>query len=290
MSVLKKSKEGKQQLLTLNDLLLPLLAFPVGIMGAMVGIGGGTFVVPLLTIIYGLEPAEAVGTSLAMIIFTSIFSTVSYSRQKRIDYKIGSILSIATIPGAIVGALTASIIKAQLGLIFGIFLIFVALRMLVTYNFGKLKPKKTNKLWHRKIIDSANTVFEYQSDLKMGVPLSFFGGFFSGLLGIGGGVIMVPIMHFLMDFPMHLAVATSMFTMIFTSLAGTSTHIILGNVGSEHIEYIILLCIGIVIGTQVGAYASKRTSGKNLRRIFGIIAFLVGIVMIYKYLGLLGLV
>jgi uncharacterized membrane protein YfcA len=98
---------------------------------------------------------------------------------------------------------------------------------------------------------------------------------------------MVPIMHFLMDFPMHLAVATSMFIMIFTSLAGATTHFTLGNV---HLEYMILLCIGIIFGTQLGAYLSKRTSGKNLRRIFGIIVILVSILMIQKYLHQLGFV
>jgi hypothetical protein len=272
----------------IDFILLPLLAFPVGVLAAMVGVGGGIFIVPLLTLIYDFKTPEAIGTSLAMIIFTSIFSTVSYSRQKRIDYKLGLILSIATIPGAIIGALVANAINpAQLGLIFGVFLIFVALRMLITYNFGKSKTKKIDMLWHRKIIDSAGTVFEYYSDLKKGGPLSFFGGFFSGLLGIGGGVVMVPIMHFLMDFPMHLAVATSMFIMIFTSLAGASVHFTLGNV---HLEYMLLLCIGIIFGTQVGAYASKRTSGKNLRRIFGIIVILISILMIQKYLHQLGFI
>jgi len=272
----------------IDFILIPLLAFPVGVIAAMVGVGGGIFIVPLLTLIYHFETPEAIGTSLAMIIFTSIFSTVSYSRQKRIDYKAGLVLSIATIPGATVGALTANIIsKDQLGLIFGVFLIFVALRMLIAYNFSKAKSKKTDRLWHRKIIDSVGTVFEYYSDLKKGVPPSFLGGIFSGLLGIGGGVVMVPIMHFLMDFPMHLAVATSMFIMIFTSLAGAAIHFTLGNV---HLEYMILLCIGIVFGTQVGAYASKRISGKNLRRIFGIIVILISILMIQKYLHQLGLI
>jgi uncharacterized membrane protein YfcA len=272
----------------IDFILLPLLAFPVGIIAAMVGVGGGIFIVPLLTLIYDFKTPEAIGTSLAMIIFTSIFSTVSYSRQKRIDYKLGLVLSIATIPGAIIGALVANVINpAQLGLIFGIFLVFVALRMLITRNFSKLESGKNDKLWHRKIIDSAGTIFEYYSDLKKGGPLSFFGGFFSGLLGIGGGVIMVPIMHFLMDFPMHLAVATSMFIMIFTSLAGASTHFTLGNV---HLEYMTLLCVGIIFGTQVGAYMSKRISGKNLRIIFGIIVILVSILMIQKYLHQLGLI
>jgi len=284
-----ETKRAEHALLTPIDfILLPLIAFPVGVLAAMVGVGGGVFVVPILTLIYGFDTPEAFGTSLAMIIFTSIFSTASYSKQKRIDYKLGLALSIATIPGAIVGALATNVIdKNQLGLIFGIFLIFVALRMLVTYNFGKPKSRKIEKLWHRKIIDSAGTIFEYYSDLKKGFPPSFFGGFFSGLLGIGGGVVMVPIMHFLMDFPMHLAVATSMFIMIFTSLAGAATHFTLGNV---LLESMILLCIGIVFGTQVGAYLSKRTSGKNLRRIFGIVVILVGILMIQRYMHQLGLI
>jgi len=274
----------REYLLTPIDMiLLPLVAFFIGIIAAMVGVGGGVFIVPLLTQIFDFNPVEAVGTSLATIVFTSLSSTVGYSRQRRTDYKIGVILTVATIPGAIAGAYTATIIEPKLlGLIFGFFLIFVACQMMFRLPFPPLLSTKTKKSWHRKILDSYGTSFEYEADVRLSFPLSFFGGFFSGLLGIGGGALMVPIMHLTANFPMHVAVATSMFIMIFTSIPGVATHFLSGT--NIHLDYVVFLTLGVIFGAQVGAYLSKRTSVKNLKRIFGIVLILVSIRMILKYI------
>jgi len=91
------------------ELLLPIFGFLIGTMASMTGIGGGAFIVPLLTLIYAFAPANAVGTSLTTIIFTAIASTINYSRQKRIYYKTGLILAIMTAPGAVLGAYLTSV-------------------------------------------------------------------------------------------------------------------------------------------------------------------------------------
>jgi len=272
------------RLLTPIDMILiPFVAFFIGIIAAMVGVGGGVFIVPFLTQVFDLNPVEAVGTSLATIVFTSLSSTVSYSRQKRIDYRIGAILTVATIPGAIAGAYTATIIESKLlGLIFGFFLVFVACQMMLRLPFSRLVPTKKGKSWHRKILDSYGTVFEYDADVKLSFPLSFLGGFFSGLLGIGGGTIVVPIMHLVANIPIHVAVATSMFTMIFTTISGVATHLLLETTIS--FDYVIFLALGVIFGAQVGAYLSKRTSVKNLKRIFGAVLLFVSVRMILKYI------
>ena len=263
-------------------LLLPPIAFLVGIIAAMVGVGGGVFIVPLLSLIFDFSSHQAVGTSLAAIILTSLSSTIGYWRQGRIDYKVGTLLTATTIPGAFAGAyLTTLITTRALGLIFGLFLILIASHMTFRYGFHQFQPLKIGKSWHRKIVDSAGLVFEYDTNVGLGLLLGFLGGLSSGLLGVGGGAVMVPILHLIMNFPMHLAVATSMFIMIFTSMSGLITHFSLGNV---HVECALLLGAGIIFGAQVGAYISKRTSGRNLRRIFGIILFLVSIRMIWKYM------
>lgn len=265
-------------------LLLPV-AFLIGTIAAMTGVGGGVFIVPLLFLVppynsIGIE--KAVGTSLATIIFTSLSSTLGYSRQRRIDYKVGLILTLTTIPGAFVGAyLTSFITQKLLGLIFGIFLIFVALRMIFKLDFYRFSIPRMRKGWRRKIMDSDGTLFEYDVNVNQGLVLSFFGGLSSGLLGIGGGALMVPILHLMMNFPMHITVATSMFIMIFTSISGATTHFSLGNVRAD---YAIFLSIGVIFGAQFGAYLSKRISGKNLRRIFGVVLLLISIRMILEYI------
>ena len=261
------------------ETLLPLLGFLVGTVASMVGVGGGVFIVPLLTLVYGFSPPEAVGTSLATIIFTSLASTANYSRHKRIYYKTGLILALTTVPGAFLGAYLTSIIEERLlGLIFGVFIFFVALRMIFKLSFSRTKHSDTEKSTH--VVDSESSLFESRTKILLGVMLSFFGGLSSGLLGIGGGSLLVPIMLLAMNMPMHITVATSMFTMIFTSISGGIPHYLQNHIS---FEYAFLLVLGTIFGAQLGAYTSKRVSGRNLRRIFGIVLIIVSIRMILKY-------
>jgi len=263
-------------------ILLSSVAFLIGTIAAMTGVGGGVFMVSFLSLACGFSTHQVVGTSLATIVFTSLSSTLGYSRQRRIDYKVGLILIITTIPGAFVGAyLTSFIGKELLGLIFGVFLFFVALCMIFKLDFYRFSIPKMGKSWRRKIVDSDGTLFEYNANVNQGLVLSFFGGLASGLLGIGGGSVMVPVLHLVMNFPMHITVATSMFLMIFTSISAATTHFSLGNVRAD---YAMFLSVGVIFGAQLGAYLSKKISGKNLRRIFGVVLLLISIGMILKYI------
>lgn len=219
-----------------------------------------------------------------MILFKALSSTVSYGRQKRIDYKVGLILAAITIPGAFLGAYLTHIIAEEfLTLIFALFLLYVASRMIFSIGLGKLKLSTNRKTgWSRQLRDSDGKVFEYAANMRLGLPLSFLAGVSSGLLGIGGGSLMVPILHFALCLPMHLSVATSVFIMVFTSISGATTHLYLGNF---QFDYALLLSVGVVFGAQIGAYVSKLVSSKNLRRIFGLVLILVGLRMILKFLG-----
>jgi len=272
---------GEEDLTPFDIALLSPIAFLVGAIAAMTGVGGGVFIVPLLSLVYGFSSHHAIGTSLAVIVFTSLSSALEYWRQKRIDNKVGLILTLTTIPGAFIGAyLTNFIEESLLGLVFGFFLIVVSFRMTFQLNLYRIQIPRKGKIWRRKIVDSGGTILEYDADVNLGLVLSFFGGLSSGLLGIGGGSLMVPILHLTMNFPMHVAVATSMFIMIFTSVSGAATHFSLGNVD---VGYAFFLCIGVVLGAQFGAYFSKKMSGKHLRRMFGVILFLVSVRMILKF-------
>ncbi len=258
------------------EILLPLLGFVIGTVASMVGIGGGVFIVPLLTLLYGFSPPEAVGTSLATIVFTSLASTGNYARQKRIYYKTGLILAITTVPGAFLGAYLTSIIEAQLlGLIFGVFLFIVALRMIFEISFSRRKHSDMERN-----ACSESSLLELKSKILLGSILSFFGGLSSGLLGIGGGSLLVPIMTLAMNIPMHITVATSMFTMVFTSISGGTQHYLQNHI---RVGFVLLLALGTIFGAQLGAYMSNRISSRTLRRTFGIVLILVSIRMILKY-------
>jgi len=262
--------------------LLAALGFLIGTVAAMVGIGGGVFIVPALTLIYGFNSHNAVGTSLTVIVFTSLASTYRYFKQRRIDYKVGLASAVTTVPGAFAGAYLTSLISSKmLGVIFAFFLLFVAFRMLFNLNLTGPRTFKTWRGWRRKLVDSDGNVFEYDANIVIGSFLSFLGGLSSGLLGIGGGALIVPILNLVVHLPIHITIATSMFIMIFTSISGVFTHIYLNNV---NFEYAACLAIGVIFGAQLGAYTAKRTSAKLLKRIFGVVLIIIDVRLLLKFL------
>jgi len=271
-------------------LFLPAAGFLVGIVASMTGVGGGIIIVPLLTILFAFVPQHAVGTSLGSIIFTALASSLSYAKQRRIYYRTGIWLAVMSVPGAYFGAyLTTVISPRHLGLIFGVFLLFVASRMMLRMKRGGRAPAAeaeaaTNFAPAGRIALPEKTDAQLARSMRLMVPgvgLSFFAGVASGFLGIGGGVLGVPIMNLVLHLPMHFATATSMFTMIFTSASGVAKHVLAHHV---HWGQALLLALGTIFGAQVGANLSRRVSGAALSLIFGAVLLLMGLQMILKFL------
>ncbi len=259
--------------------LLPLAGFLIGIVAAMTGVGGGIFIVPLLTIAYGFVPQHAVGTSLGSIVFTALAATYSYARQKRIFYRLGLLMAAATVPGAYLGAYAATIASPRLlGLVFGGLLFLMALRMIFNdlRQFGETAAVSLSQ----PLKSDAGHIRSFLT-LTWVLALGFLAGFSSGFLGIGGGVLAVPVMNLGLHIPIHYATATSMFMMIFTSLSGAAKHTL-----AQHLDwgYALLLALGTIFGAQVGAVISKKVSGRTLRRIFGVVTLIVSVQMVLKFL------
>jgi uncharacterized membrane protein YfcA len=264
------------------DVLLPIFGFLIGTTAALTGIGGGVFIVPLLTLFYMFQPANAAGTSLTTIIFTATAATLNYARQKRIYYKIGLIMAITTAPGAFLGAYLTTVIAArELGLMFGFFLILIAIYMSIDLDRIRRRGAVKGKVASEAPRGSEAELLGSMSRLLTGAAVSFFGGLASGLLGIGGGALTVSILTLVMEMPIHVATATSMFTMVFTSLSGVTQHYLANHID---LEYVVPLALGTVLGAQLGAYSSKRLSARYLRAIFGVMLIIVGVQMVLKYL------
>ena len=260
-------------------MLLPLIGFLVAIVAVMTGVGGGVFFVPLLTLAYMFAPAHAVGTSLLAIIFSGISATVGYSRHNLVFYKTGIVLAITTVPGSIVGAFLTSVLSGSvLGLTLGGFLIVVGVQM--AYRSKILRRKKAEQS-DRKVVWVENELFADKSRFLTAFGLSFFSGLLSGLLGIGGGLLLVPIMSLVLLMPIHVVVATSMFTMIFTSFSGVIQHWSLGNVD---FVFGLLIAVGAVVGAQVGSWVCKRVSGEYLQAIFAFLLIVISVQMIVKFI------
>lgn len=244
----------------------------------MVGVGGGFLVVPMLVLVWGLSMQDAAGTSLLMIVFTSTSSTLAYWRQRRIDYRLGTILALGTIPGALAGAYVTSLLESELleGLL-GIFLLGLAVRMLIARELPDRRPDPDGSC--TRMVDAHGHVFEYNAKPNKGLPGSFMAGIVSGTFGIGGGTLIVPLLRLGLSVPMHIAVPTSMFMMIFTSLSAGVTHAALGH---ARLEYAIPLILGIVVGTQIGARLARRTKARVLEKILGLCLLVVGFKLILE--------
>jgi hypothetical protein len=261
---------------------LALAGLGIGTLASLLGLGGGFLIVPLLVLVFHLAPHHAVGTSLATVSVTAISAALAYQRQHRLDPGVGLITAALSIPGATLGAYLTTLVEPQiLRSLFGLVLLFFAsnfLRRALSIRLSLARPDNTSKGWHRRLVDPHGEVFDYYVRLNW-VPLLFGAGLLSGFLGIGGGILVVTTYTLAMGIPIHVAVATSMFTMIFTALAGLSVHISLANV---IYSIAIPLAVGTLIGSQLGARLARRLSWRGLEAVFGSALIVVALLMILR--------
>jgi len=256
------------------------LGILVGTFGTLIGAGGGFVLMPILLIAYPQAKPETVTCiSLAVVFINALSGSAAYAKMKRIDYKSGIIFAIATIPGAILGALTTDYIPRHIfNLTFGIIMIIAAV-YLFFHKPDDIEKEHKNRHGHtiRKLIDKEGTAYTYSYNMKTGIIISLFVGYLSSLLGIGGGIIHVPALARFLNFPVHIATATSHFILAIMAFTGTIVHIITGSFAYGGIRRTIYLGIGVLIGAQIGAMLSKRIHGSWIIRGLAIALVFAGI-------------
>jgi uncharacterized membrane protein YfcA len=267
-----------------NLILLILLGFVVGTLGTLIGAGGGFILVPLLIIIQpAFTPETITAISMAIVACNAISGSVAYVSSKRVDFKAGFIFAIFTIPGSILGVLTTKYISREIfDIIFGIVLLGLAIFLFLKGGDEKTKDAKPaihKKGWiHQRITDKWNEVYDYSYDIRKGSLLSLFVGYFSPLLGIGGGIIHVPAMAEWLNFPVHIATATSHFILAIMATVSVIVHIYNGNYNDPLIFKMVLwLGIGVILGAQMGAFLSRKMNGKFIIKALAVSLGLVGI-------------
>jgi len=259
--------------------LIPL-GVVVGAFGTVIGAGGGFVLMPVLILLYPDEKTQIITSiSLAVVFFNALSGSIAYGRMRRIDYRSGLLFMAATIPGAILGAVTTSYIpRKAFDAVFGLLMIASAVYLM----FSTGKTRDTGKASHFidrvkiKLTDSNGLVYQYSYNPFVGIVISIFVGYVSSLLGIGGGIIHVPALTNLMNFPVHVATATSHFILTGMSLTGTAVHIVTGAF-SHGVKRTICLSIGVVIGAQIGAVLSNRIKGTFIIRALAAVLAIVGL-------------
>ncbi len=241
-----------------------LLGLGVGAYGTLIGAGGGFVLMPVLLLLYPRDsPALLTSMSLAVVFFNAASGSEAYARMGRIDYRSGIAFAVAALPGSVIGALSTNFVPRRLfDGIFGALLMAGALSLL--RNGRKKEPDKVADgpgLTRRRIQDRGGAVHEYAFRMRTGVLVSVFVGFASSFLGIGGGIIHVPMLVYLLNFPVHVATATSHFILAVMALSGTLVHVFTG-VFTHGVHRTIYLALGVMIGAQLGAHFSNRIRGR----------------------------
>jgi uncharacterized protein len=262
----------------IQGMLSVLLGLLIGAFGTFIGAGGGFLLVPVLLLAYHFAPADAVGTSLALVFLNAFSGSIAYLRQGRVDLGLGWKFAAATIPGAVGGAYLARALSSRsFSIAFGVLLVAIA----VVLFSGKSVPPSRGARTH-EIMDASGETHAYTVDVWKGVALSLLVGSLSSVFGIGGGIIHVPFLIVALRLPVHIATATSHFVLSISTLVGAVTFLLFGHLD---LSLVALMGIGILVGAQAGARASTRASPAVIRRLLAGSLSLVGLRMIFHVLS-----
>ena len=259
----------------------------------MLGVGGGFLVVPMLTLVLHLPIHIAIASSLVSIVATSCIAASVYAKNKLTNIKLGLLLETATTPGAIIGAFAAALFTSSvLIILFGVMLLYLAYTMVSQ----QLIPTKDNididnaaqaadQLASCYYDQNLGKVFTYKvNHIPLGLGASFFAGILSSLLGIGGGLVKVPVMNLVMRVPMKAAIGTSSFMVAITTTVGAIVYYFRGYIYPNIVAPLIIgVCLGAILGTGL----AQRATGAVLRRVFGLLLFATSILMFLKAANIL---
>jgi uncharacterized membrane protein YfcA len=224
--------------------LIIIIGIIAGTFGAVLGLGGGIIIIPILTQGFGVDIKTAVATSLVAVIATSTGGAITYLKEQKANIRLGMTLEVTTTIGALIAGIIIGIINEK-----ALTALFIAILLYSGYNmFINTRPKPVSDI-------TANDNDYKVENIPLGMVISLIAGTLSGLLGIGGGLIKVPVMNLLMKVPIKPAVATSNFMIGVT--AATSA---LFYFGKEKV--ITDITAAITIGVLIGAFIGVRLSGK----------------------------
>jgi uncharacterized membrane protein YfcA len=279
-------------MVVLETLLILLVASVlIGIIGSMLGIGGGIFLIPIMTLGLGIDIKIAAATSLVTIIVTSSTSASGYLKDGFVNVGLGMFLEMFTVTGAIIGAILVVYLRPDvIEAIFGIVLVYAAFYMRFSKDVA-CRPVsqgaavKRSRFTGRFYDQCSNQVLEYDvKSFPKGAGASFIAGNLSGLIGVGGGIVMVPAMNLWMGVPMKAATATSTFILGVTAVASALVYLSNGLMAPV---ITAVAAIGIFIGAMLGTRMMPKITGGALRAVFSITIIVIAILMFLRAGGLL---
>ncbi len=234
------------------------IGLAAGIFGGIIGVGGGIIMIPLMVVVLKLSQHQAHGTSLLALVFTGLGGAIVYGLHGEISFPAAGMLALTAIVTARAGARCANALPDwKLRKVFGAFLVGCALLLTA-------KP----------YLPSFGGPHPFYADALIFLVTGACAGFLSGMMGVGGGVIMIPAMVLLADFSQHVAQGTALAVVIPVGLAGAFTHHQFGNVAKPYLPG--LIC-GIFLGAFIGGSSANLIADASLRVVFIVVIALMGL-------------
>ncbi len=258
-------------------------ALAAGLLGALTGLGGGAVIVPMLTLLFGVDIRYAIGASLVSVIATSSGAAAAYVREGFTNIRVGMLLEVATTVGALVGAYVALLVApATIAVIFGIVLLFTA--------YQSLQPKVEHvtdvpsglaaRLRLGSTYPTPQGLQRYEVQrVPLGFILMFAAGVLSALLGIGSGVVKVLAMDQAMRLPFKVSTTTSNFMIGVTAAASAGVYLHRGYIDPA-IAFPVM--IGVLAGATLGARLLPVLRTKWLRWLFTAVVVVMALEMLYN--------
>ena len=258
-----------------------------GALGVVLGLGGGIFLVPFLTLALGFPLKSAAAISLCTVIATSSAVSARRAGNQLINLRLGMVLEVATTAGSLLGGITAQMVaETTLQRLFGVVSIAVALVMLGRINRRNVildpaaDPGRLGGRFHEE--ESGGVVTYRIKRLPLALVASFIAGNVSSLLGIGGGIIKVPVLNAWCGVPLRAAAATSALMIGVTATGGAIIYY-------GHGDLRPLLAAPAVLGVQIGSWGgarfAERFSVKWLKLLMSALLILVSVLMFVRSLG-----
>ena len=234
---------------------LIIIGIIIGAVGTIAGIGGGGFIVAVLTIFFLLPIDEAIDTSIFIIMISSGVAFITYLRQGRTNLKLSLIFAVFSILGSILCIIFLYFVHINnllLKFIFASAILIAGLNMLYKAYTTHKKAKSSTELESNE--DFSLAEYDFKVNLKKSIPLFMLAGFLAHLLGIGGGMVITPALNIVLGYPIHYATGISTSVIFFTAVFNTLVKAITGKI---NYAFGLLLAIGSVLGAYLGAKISN---------------------------------
>lgn len=267
-------------------LTLLLFAYAAGLLGSLAGLGGGIIVVPALSMVLGVDIKNAIAASIVAVVATSITSSAVYVRNGMTNLRVAMLLELSTVTGALCGALLGGFIPERF-----LYLVFACVLSYAGWSMWRRPAAPAAGAASDPLAERLNLHGDYQDAAlgrrvayqvrrtKLGLAVSWVAGVISGLLGVGGGALNVPVMNVGMGMPIKVSSATSSFMIGVTAATGAAIYFMRGQV----LPFIAApVVIGVLFGAKTGTRLMGRIKGQWIRAVFMVVIAVTVVEMLAK--------